>query len=115
MPPGPAVDETVVLAFVGAAPEVQISWTPRSEGATGLAALASVRVQQQVTVDEGVMRTQARLAYNISRAEVEQLVIEVPLDQKVINVFDPNVRQWKVVEADDVQQVHVQLFQPARG
>ena len=115
VPPGPAVDETVVLAFVGAAPEVQISWTPRSEGATGLAALASVQVQQQVTVDEGVMRTQARLAYNISRAEVEQLVIEVPLDQKVINVFDPNVRQWKVVEAGEVQQVHVQLFQPARG
>lgn len=115
VPPGPVVDETVVLAFVGAAPEVQISWTPRSEGATGLAALASVRVQQQVTVNEGVMRTQARLDYNISRAEVEQLVMEVPRDQKVINVFDPNVRQWKVVEAGEVQQVQVQLFQPARG
>ncbi|MEE3370648.1 MAG: hypothetical protein VX346_15015 [Planctomycetota bacterium] len=115
VPPGPVVDETVVLAFVGAAPEVQISWTPRSEGATGLAALASVRVQQQVTINEGVMRTQARLDYNISRAEVEQLVIEVPRDQKVINVFDPNVRQWKVVEAGEIQQVQVQLFQPARG
>ena len=115
IPPGPVPDETVVLAFVGAAPEVQISWTPRSEGATGLAALASVRAQQQVTINEGVMRTQARLDYDISRAEVEQLVLEVPREQKVINVFDPNVRQWKVVEAGELQQVHVQLFQPARG
>ena len=114
-PPGPAADETSVLAFVGAAPKVQISWTPRSEGATGLAALASVQAQQQVTINEGVMRTQARLNYSISRAEVEQLVIEVPRDQKVINVFDANVRQWQVQQEDGVQQVHVQLFQPARG
>jgi len=31
---------TQVLAFVGAAPVVRIAWTPKVEGATGLAALA---------------------------------------------------------------------------
>ena len=45
---GKKPDETVVLAFVGAAPVVRIDWTPKAEGATGLTALASVQADQQV-------------------------------------------------------------------
>jgi len=47
-------DETVVLAFVGAAPIIRIDWTPKAEGATGLAAVASVQTEQQVWINEGV-------------------------------------------------------------
>jgi hypothetical protein len=107
--------ETVVLAFVGASPTVRIEWTPKAEGATGLAALATVQAQQETTIDEGVLRTRARLSYEITRAELSQLKIEVPLDQKVVNVFDPNVRQWEVAAGDAVQTISVQLFQPTRG
>ena len=39
----PDNEQTVVLAFVGAAPEVRIDWTPKAEGAAGLAALATVQ------------------------------------------------------------------------
>jgi hypothetical protein len=107
--------ETVVLAFVGAAPEVRIDWTPKSEGATGLAALATVKSEQEVRIDEGVMRTHARLVYDISRADLPRLSIEIPADQKVVNVFDPNVRQWDVKVDGDRQTIDVQLFEPTRG
>lgn len=113
--PAPGPDETVVLAFVGAAPTVRIEWTPKAEGATGLEALASVRVEQQVSINEGVTRTRAELAYAISRAELGVLGIEVPAGQKVVNVFDPNVRQWSVEATDAGQQITVELFQPAKG
>jgi hypothetical protein len=108
-------EETVVLAFVGAAPQVRIDWTPKAEGATGLAALASVQAEQQVSVNEGVVRTRTALAYTISRAELGQLVIEVPGDQKVVNVFDANVRQWSVAPSDGRQRITAQLFEPAKG
>jgi hypothetical protein len=111
----PPSGETVILAFVGAAPEVRISWTPKAEGATGLAALASVQAQQQVTVTEGVTRTHTELVYTISRAELGKLAIEVPADQKVVNVLDANVRQWSVATTDDRQTIDVQLFEPAAG
>lgn len=114
-PPGAAPEETVILAFVGAAPEVRIEWTPKAEGASGLAALATVQAEQEVTIDEGIVRTLARLTYDISRAELSQLQIDVPADQKVVNVFDPNVRQWQVEPQDAMQRISVQLFQPARG
>ena len=107
-------EETVILAFVGAAPEVRISWTPKAEGATGLEALASVELQQQVFVTEGVTRTETQLIYAISRAELGQLTIRVPADQKVVNVLDDNVRQWSVETVEQSQKITVQLFEPAK-
>jgi len=104
---------TKVLAFVGAAPTVRIGWTPKAEGATGLESLTSVVIEQRVTLDEGVIRTQGILDYTISRAQVERLAIEVPSDQKVLSVFDPNVRTWSVSHGDDTQTIQVELFQPA--
>ncbi len=110
----PGANETVVVAFVGAAPTVRIEWTPKAEGAAGLEALATVQAEQQVTISEGVTRSRAQLAYTISRAELRQLSIQVPADQKVANVFDPNVRQWSVEPAGPTQRIQVQLFEPAR-
>lgn len=106
--------ETVVRAFVGAAPSLQIDWTPKAEGATGLAALATVQTEQQVHLDEGVIRTRTQLVYTISRAELAELAIEVPADHKVLNVFDANVKEWKAEQAEDSSRIVVQLYQPAR-
>ena len=104
----------MVLAFVGAAPSVRIDWTPRAEGATGLDALVSVQAEQEVVIDEGVTRTRTRLNYQISRAELSELEIEVPADQRVVNVADPNLRQWNVQPDGERQTITVGLFQPAR-
>ena len=112
--PAARAEETVVLAFVGAAPTVRIEWTPKAEGATGLEALATVQAEQQVSIHEGVTRTRTQLAYAISRAELRQLAIEVPADQKVANVFDANVRQWSVEPAAETQKITVQLFEAAK-
>jgi hypothetical protein len=111
-------EETVVLAFVGAAPTVQIDWTPKSEGATGLTALAAVRAEQQVFVQEGSTRVRTTLAYTISRAELNQISMEVPAEFKVVNVLDPNVRQWSVeppAAGSSVQKITAQLFEPAKA
>jgi hypothetical protein len=118
--PAPAAkaDETVVLAFVGASPTVRIEWTPKAEGATGMTAVASVQAEQQVWVQEGVTRSRTKLDYAVSRAELSQLSIEVPADYKVVNVFDPNVRQWTVepvAKGAAVQRVVAQLYEPVKA
>ena len=104
---------TKVLAFVGPAPTVRIGWTPKAEGATGLESLTSVQLEQRLTLDEGVLRTQGILDYTISRAQIERLAIEVPNDQKVLSVFDPNVRTWSVNQGEETQTIQVELFQPS--
>jgi len=107
-------DQTVILAFVGAASTVRINWTPKAEGAAGMEAMASVQAEQQVWIDEGVVRSRTALSYSISRAELKQLEIDVPADQKVANVFDANVRQWTVAAVEGRQRITVQLFEPAK-
>jgi hypothetical protein len=110
-------EETVVLAFVGAAPTVEIDWTPKAEGATGLTALASVQSEQIVWVQEGITRVRTNLLYTISRAELKELSLDVPAEYKVVNVFDPNVRQWSVAAASEggTQKITAQLFEPAKA
>jgi len=106
--------QTVVQAFVGAAPTVRIDWTPKAEGAKGLTALASVEIRQQTTIDEGITRTRAELDYEIRRATLARLEVEVPAGQKVAGVFDPNVREWSVRRGPDKQTLTVDLFEPAK-
>ena len=108
-------DGDEILAFVGAAPEVKIAWTPKAEGASGLAALISADTQTQFRIDPGVARTSATVTLNISRAEINSVSLDVPLDQKVVSVFDRNVKKWKVDKGDDFQTVKIDLFEPTLG
>ncbi len=114
LPVAADVEETVLQAFVGAAPTVQVQWNPKAAGAAGLAALATAHVEQKVDVLEGVVRSTAVVNFDISRAELPQLRFEVPLDFKVVKVLDANVKQWEVASNEKTQTVTVQLFQPAR-
>jgi hypothetical protein len=110
-----AVASTEILAFVGAAPLVTISWNPKAEGASGLAAFATVQTEQRVTVAEGVLRTSTTLHYDISRSTMDRLVLEVPADEKVINVFDRNIKRWQVASAEGAQRIEVDLFEATQG
>lgn len=117
-PMDPDAKETVVEAHVGTAPEISFDWTPKAEGAAGLAALATVQTRQDVVVEEGVVRSRIHLAYEITRSELAQLKLELPKTYKVVNVFDANVQKWEVADKEDdevTQVVTVQLFQPAKG
>lgn len=111
----PAADETVVLAFVGTAPTVRIDWVSRAEGAAGMIALASVETVERVTVQEGVIRTTAQVTYDIRRSAIDQLVIDAPADQKVVTVFNPNIRKWSVEVSGSSQRITAELFEPAQG
>ena len=110
---GQAGDE--ILAFVGAAPEVKIMWTPKAEGASGLAALVSADTQLRFQIDQGVARTSATVSLDISRAEISTVSLDVPFDQKVVSVFDRNVKKWEVEKGDDSQTIKVDLFEPTLG
>ena len=105
--------ETVLIAFFGLTPQVQIDWTPKSEGASGLAALATVQTRQNVIIGEGSQRTQATLTYSITRSELKELKIRIPAGQKIAGVFDANVRRWDVTLVENAQIVNVELFEPA--
>lgn len=110
-----AKKETLVQAIVGAAQTVRIEWTAKAEGAAGLAALVTVQARQEVMIDEGVVHTRTNFAYDIQRADVTQLTVEVPADHNVVNIFDPNVQKWEKKTEGPIQTLTITLFQPTRG
>ena len=113
--PGVSTNETRLVAVVGAAPRMTVTWTPKSEGAVGLEALVNVNTHLDVEIDEGVTRTRATLRYGVSRAKLPRLEFVVPADQKVVGVTDANVKEWKLLSTGGVQVVKVELFEPASG
>ena len=56
-----------------------------------------------------------RAGYSISRAELGHLVIDVPADQKVVNVFDANVRSWSVAPAGGGAADHRRVVRARQG
>ena len=114
-PPKEQPKETKVEALVGSAPQVQITWNPKAEGAAGQMALATAQVREEVLIEEGVMRTRLHLAYEISRADLKELSVQVPADQNVVNVFDPNVQKWEKKIEGPLQTITISLFQQVRG
>lgn len=106
---------TRVEAYIGGADLVGFSWTAKSEGAAGLTALVTAQARQELSIEEGVVRTRTTIDYDISRADVDHLVLEVPADHDIVNVFDPNVQRWEKISADGLQRVDIRLFQPVRG
>lgn len=120
--PDDAAASAELLAFVGTAPEVRLTWNPKAEGASGLAAFATVQAEQQIVISEGVARSTVQLDYDISRSTLTQLVVEVPADQKVVNVVDRNVKRWNVenTETEEAGQaagqvIRVELFEATQG
>ncbi len=105
--------ETVVQAFVGSTDQVTIQWTPKSEGAAGMEALASVQASQEIVITDSVMRARAMLKYSISRSSLKSLNVDVPGNFKVVNVYDANLRKWEVQQQDDRQRITAELFEPA--
>ncbi|MBT3891770.1 MAG: hypothetical protein HOF72_14180 [Planctomycetaceae bacterium] len=112
-PPVAPATETVLIAFFGLTPQVHIDWTPRSEGAAGLQALATVQTRQSVVIGEGSQRTQAQLVYSITRSELRELKLRIPVGQKISGVFDANVRRWDVALEEGNQIITIELFEPA--
>lgn len=108
-------DDKEILAFVGTAPQVKLTWTPKAEGAAGLDALISSSVQSRVRINSGVVRTTANVGLDISRSEIRTLSIDVPADQKVVSIFDRNIKKWNVEKLTDVQRIEIDLFEPAIG
>ena len=113
VPPVAPATETVLIAFFGLTPQVHIDWTPRSEGAAGLQALATVQTRKSVVIGEGSQRTQAQIVYVITRSELRELKLRIPVGQKISGVFDANVRRWDVALEEGYQIITIELFEPA--
>lgn len=108
-----AVDgkESKIKATLGATEKVSVRWHPRIGTKPELASLASVTNQTRVTIEDGLIHTDAWLTYDVLRGQLDRVKLVVPKDQRILDITsESKVREWKATEEGDRQVVTVELL-----
>lgn len=108
-------DATAVRAVLGATDRFTVRWHPASDVADLAAGLANVSSTIAVDVGDGVVRTHAEFDYQILRGALDELLIDVPADQRLLDVQAAGLRDWQAEAVEDRQHVRVRLHAPVTG
>ncbi len=104
---------TRVRAVLGSTNQFTVSWQPKSGSTDQAAGLANVTDTIAVDVGDGVVHTHAVFDYQILRGSLGELIVEVPTDQRLLDVQVPGLRDWQTEVVDDRQRVKARLHAPA--
>lgn len=104
---------TRVRAVLGSTDQFTVSWQPKSGSTDQAAGLANVTDTITVDVGDGVVHSHAVFDFQILRGSLGELIVEVPPDQRLLDVQVPGLRDWQTETVDSRQRVKVRLHAPA--
>jgi len=104
---------TRLRAVLGSTNQFTVAWQPKSGGSETAAGLANVTDTIAVGVGDGVVHTQAVFDYQILRGSLGELLVDVPSDQRLLDVQAPGLRDWQTETVAGRQRVKVRLHAPA--
>lgn len=108
-----AENTTRLRAVLGSTNQFTVSWQPKSGGTDQAAGLANVSDAIAIDVGDGVVHTHAVFDYQILRGSLGELVVEVPAEERLLDVQAPGLRDWQTEKVADRQRVKVRLHAPA--
>jgi len=89
-------DTTELLAFLGAAPEVRVSWNPRPKEALEGKPLVFVDARTLLRIEEGVARVDATLRWQVLQASVGEIALKLPAGYTLVRLEGKLVRDFTV-------------------
>ncbi|TWT56958.1 hypothetical protein KOR42_03140 [Thalassoglobus neptunius] len=96
---------------VGATNSIRIQWHPEASLQPEMNLLASVENQTLVTIEDGLIHTDAYLKYEILRGTMEGGRVVVPASHRILDVTaSSRIKNWQVVEQDGEQIVDVEFL-----
>lgn len=108
---GAAEGQTRVSASLGSTGRIVARWHPRVSMKPEMDLLTSVTNLTQVTVEDGLIHTDAYLLFDILRGELNELRLAVPADHRILDVASPaRIKGWRAEEADGQQVVTVEFL-----
>lgn len=94
----PKEDQTQILAFVGNANHVAITWKRPIGKVEKGKALAIATQMIQAELGERILRVNTAIGYKIERNEAEMFRIRLPENMRLLSVKGPNIRTWAAKE-----------------
>ncbi|WP_010583395.1 hypothetical protein [Schlesneria paludicola] len=105
-----------IKASLGATDKVSVRWHPRVGTKPDMELLASVTSQTLVTVEDGLIHTDAWLNYDVLRGQLEKIKLVVPKEHRILDIAsNAKVKAWHAVEEDQRQIVSVELLGRVEG
>ncbi len=106
-----AEKQTRFKANLGSTPRISARWRPKATSKPEMELLASVANYTRVGIEDGLVHTDALLAYEVLRGEVAQLRIAVPKDHRILDVSaEARLKGWIAKEEEGRQIVTVDLL-----
>ena len=111
-----AAKESKIKATIGSTEKISVRWHPRVGTKPDMELLASVTNHTLVTVEDGLIHTDAWLTYEILRGQLEKFKFAVPKGHRILDITsDAKIKEWKAVDEDNRQVVTVELLSRADG
>jgi hypothetical protein len=111
-------DKTKVQAVLGSTDRFTVTWQPKGGAAADMAGLASVTDTIVIDVGDGVVHSHATFDYQILRGALDELVVVMPADERLLDVQVPGLRDWQTekLEGDQAgrQRLRVRLHAAAK-
>jgi hypothetical protein len=106
-----AAKESKIKASVGSTEKISVRWHPRVGTKPDMELLASVTNQTLVSVEDGLIHTDAWLTYDVLRGQLEKVKLVVPKGHRILDITsDAKVKEWKAVDEENRQVVTVELL-----
>ena len=106
---------TRVMAYVGAAPEVRLTWRPRPVEVAGESAVLHAQTEVLHRIAEQTVVTRLFARFTILRGGQRTFRVRFPATEKVLQVEGASIRSWGEAEADGMRTVTVELHEDAEG
>lgn len=106
---------TRVLAYVGTAPEVRLTWRPKPVETAGAAPVVHAQTEVLHRVGEQTVETRFFARYSILRGAVRSFRARFPAGERLLQVEGPGIRSWAESDADGVREVRVDLHNDVEG
>jgi hypothetical protein len=106
---------TRVMAYVGAAAEVRLTWRPKPVETAGTAAIVQAQTEVLHRVGEQTVETRLFVRHSILRGGVKTFRVDFPSGERVLQVEGAGIRSWAEADANGGREVRVDLHNDAEG
>jgi len=107
---------TQVMAYVGAAPELRLTWRPKPVETAGVEAVVHAQTEVLHRVGEQTIETRLFAHFSMMRGGARTFRVTFPRDQQVLQVEGAAIRTWSEEDTGDASRtVRVELHDDAEG
>ncbi|MCA8986270.1 MAG: hypothetical protein KDA78_01425 [Planctomycetaceae bacterium] len=108
-----AEGQTKIAVSLGAVEKIVANWVPDMSDRPEMELLTNVTNNLEITIADGLIHTQAKLAYRVLRGELQSLQIVVAPEDRILDLTSSSRLQgWTVAKEENRQVITVNFLSP---